>query len=112
MTESGKRQNSKTWIVGAFSLTQQHEMAADVVCIDDCPNCPLWKKGCAGKCQRWDDLVCSTCPCLGSKYQDSEGVTTVNASSLDSEPISEKLRVVHALRKRLSDGQSISDLVV
>ncbi len=40
----------------------------DVVCDDDCENCPLYLEGCAQRCVRWDDLVCKDCPCLASLH--------------------------------------------
>lgn len=109
MTDTeGKRQNSRSWTLGAFTLTQPSEMVGGVVCIDDCPNCPLWKKGCAGRCARWDDLVCSGCPCLGSRYSAKEGVATVNPTTLEPEPIEPRILAVRARRQTLRDGEPVS----
>jgi hypothetical protein len=104
----GKRTNSKGWVAGAFSLIVPSPLAQEVVCIDDCGRCPLFKKGCAGGCPRWDDLVCSFCPCLGSKYSNRAGITTVDPDTLESRPEDPYLAKVRALRARMRDGDLIT----
>lgn len=39
-----------------------------LICNDQCETCPLNKIGCAKKCVRFPDQVCSDCPCRASRY--------------------------------------------
>lgn len=95
-------------MTGAFSLIVPSPLAQDIVCIDDCERCPLFKNGCAGGCPRWDDLVCSFCPCLGSKYSDRPGITTVDADTLEERPEDPVLTKIRRIRSQLTDGTLIT----
>lgn len=107
-SEDGKRLNSPGWVKNAFAITSMSEIAATVICDDDCPNCRLYKKGCAGRCIRWDDMVCSTCPCLGSKWSDKHGLpNTVNPKTGIDEFPNPVLLKISKLRKSLSEGEPI-----
>lgn len=83
-------------------------MAEDLVCIDDCERCPLYRKGCGNGCPRWDDLVCSFCPCLGSKYTDPDSVTTVDPVTLEPAPEAPWLAAYRRIRRGLKDGDLIT----
>lgn len=39
-----------------------------VVCTDDCPNCIMFRLGCAKRCTRFPDIVCEACPCRASAF--------------------------------------------
>lgn len=107
-SSDGKRTNSKGWVTGAFSLIVPSPLAKEIICIDDCPNCPLFNNGCAGGCPRWDDLVCSFCPCLGSKYLNKADITTVNPDTLELEDEAKHLPAVRRLRSTMQDGDLIT----
>lgn len=107
MSPHDKTRNIR-WVEGAFSLTAPAAMRVTVVCDDDCPNCPLYLRGCAGRCVRWDDLVCSDCPCLGSKYADKLGEPkTVNPKTKQATAPPEALLRIRELRKMAKDGQKV-----
>lgn len=96
------------WIKGAMSLTAPSSLSQTVVCDDDCENCPLYLKGCAKNCVRWDDLICQTCPCLASKYADSWGETKVVDPKTNSPAEMSVTTITYrALRKTLDDGEKI-----
>ena len=46
--------------------TKPSKWRISFVCTDDCSHCPLAQRGCARTCNRWDDEVCSACPCRAS----------------------------------------------
>jgi hypothetical protein len=110
--DGGKRLNSTGWVKGAFALTSPSDFVGDIVCIDDCEECPLFSRGCAGKCTRWDDLVCSGCPCLGSKYNGRAEVTTVDPDTLEPEAPDPRLAVIRRIRESLRDGQRVDQNAV
>lgn len=101
---------SVQWIMGAMSLTAPSSLSQSVVCDDDCENCPLYLKGCAKNCVRWDDLICQHCPCLASKYADSWGDTkVVDPKTNEPSMMDVSLLALRAVRKTLDDGEKIPD---
>jgi len=105
--DNGKRTNAADWVRGAFTLTRPVDFVDSIVCIDDCDACPLFKRGCAGKCSRWDDLVCASCPCLGSKYNDRAEISTVDPDTFEPQAPDKRLLDIRAQRKKLLDGQPV-----
>lgn len=101
----GRRENSDGWIRGAFSLTARSPLADAVVCIDDCERCPLFTRGCAAGCNRWDTFVCSSCPCLGSRYACE--TRTVDPRTGRPEPPDPALLRIREIRRSLDDGVPI-----
>lgn len=88
------------------SLT--NTLAATVVCNDDCEHCPMFTRGCAKHCNRWDDLICKDCPCLASQYADAWGETkTVNHKTNDPVDVNPYFMLLRSVRKGLGDGESI-----
>lgn len=74
-------------------------------CIDDCEACPLFAQ-CAGKCVRWNDLVCNDCSCLGSSYADVWGaVKTVDPKTNKPKGADPRLLEIRRRRKALHDGE-------
>ena len=49
-------------------LTDPSVWRQRIVCTDNCEECPLFQKGCAGKCTRFPTAVCATCPCRASQF--------------------------------------------
>ena len=100
---------STEWVMGAMSLTAPSAASHVVICNDDCENCPLFKRGCAKNCVRWDDLICKHCPCLASKYADSLGNETkcVEPKTNKSVPTDLYLLGLRVIRKTLDDGEDI-----
>lgn len=104
----GKLEHARSWVVNSFALTAPSDFRGSIVCIDDCPNCALFKKGCAGACVRWDNFVCRDCPCLGSKYADKFGEPeTVNARTETLAPPDPRLLQIRELRRNLADGVAV-----
>lgn len=111
--DSGKKLNSDGWLNGAFSLTAPSSLAKSIVCIDDCNNCPLYKKGCAGNCIRWDEKVCNYCPCLGSKYVGEDGTEpiTVDPTTGKKKEVDIELLKIRVIRKKLLDGMPVNMVI-
>lgn len=108
-SDSGKRTNSEGWLKGAFSLTNPSSFAGTIVCNDDCKNCKLFRNGCAGKCVRWDDMVCKGCPCLASRYANIDiEPRTIDPVTGEEAPADPELLKLRAKRKLLGDGEEVS----
>ncbi len=55
-------------VIPSYRLTKPTAKLLGIECDDDCDNCPLYLKGCAGICNRFPDKVCKGCPCRASKF--------------------------------------------
>ena len=53
-----------------------------IVCIDDCDSCPLYAK-CVKICNRFPDMVCSTCPCRASKFIGEKEINDIGTKPED-----------------------------
>jgi len=110
--------------LSSFPPTAPTSWRGTVVCIDDCPNCPLFQNGCAGfvagaddekervkgGCNRWNDLICKDCPCLGSKHADvfpNWPIRTVDTTTNTDSPPKPILAKIREARKDLEDGEIV-----
>lgn len=98
-------------MLGAFPPTAPSAERNEIVCDDDCDNCPLYAKGkCARNCNRWENAICADCPCLGSRNADWRiRPSTVDPLHPKDEdvPIKPILLKIRRARKELEDGEKV-----
>lgn len=105
------RELSRKWVLRAFPPTAPSPERTQIICDDDCDNCPLYQTGkCAKKCNRWENAICNDCPCLGSRNADwrirPQTVDPLNPTD-EEVPILPILLKIRRARKELEDGEKV-----